>query len=187
MLEKNEDIAVLFKKAKAGDSEAERKLFLIIWDSLKVIARNWKRRRGGHETLNTTALVNEAALKVPFQKAEDLRRLYALFSQAMDWILTNDYNKKHKTQKREGEKLPFEDTILVQEDNREHIERLNEALELLANLDERQATIIYLKYFKGFKVIEISESLGISTSTVERELRQARGRLGEYYRSGQMK
>jgi RNA polymerase sigma-70 factor (ECF subfamily) len=172
-------VTVLLKRWSAGDLDALDVLLPAVQDELRRLARSYMRREREGHTLEPTALVNEAYLRLVDQR--DVRwanrgHFFAIAAQAMRRVLV-DHARGHVAAKRGGgaERVTLSG---VAADRPEQVEVdvlwLNEALERLARLDERQARVVELRYFAGMSVEEVADVLDISTATVKREWSTAR-------------
>jgi RNA polymerase sigma factor (TIGR02999 family) len=128
--------------------------------------------RSGH-TLQPTALVHEAFLKLIDQSRVDWRdrsHFFAIGAQAMRRILVNHAKSRGRVKRGGGkQKLPLDEALTVSLEDDDEILAVDEALEKLAALDERQAKIVELRFFGGLNVDEVAAVLGVSKRTVERE------------------
>jgi RNA polymerase sigma-70 factor (ECF subfamily) len=176
-----EDITQLLHRFQAGDVDAQSQLIDAVHDELRVIAARYMRREKGDHTLQTTALVNEAYLKLVNLKIaswQDRAHFYAVAARVMRRILV-DHARKHIAGKRGGgiEVLPLNEAIVFTPGRSNQIVQLDDALSRLAQTDERAAKVIELRFFGGLSVEETSEVLGISPRTVKREWMFARAWL----------
>ncbi len=185
MSEKNRGkrpITTLLHEWQGGNQEALDELLPYVYNDLRRRASAYlKRERRGH-TLQTTALVNEAYIRL-VDKGEiewaDRNHFFAIASQAMRRILV-DYARQRKRKKRGGSKadLPLDEArYLSSKDPEVDLEDLDRALTRLSEFDERQAKIVELKYFGGMTLDETAEVLGISNATVKRDWNIARAWL----------
>jgi RNA polymerase sigma-70 factor, ECF subfamily len=170
------DVTTLLALWAQGDRSALDSLTPLIYDELHRLAGSYlKRERSGH-TLQPTALVHEAWMRLVRQDEgnfENRHRFYALAAQIMRQILV-DYARRARAQKRGGlaESLPESDslpdpTVLCIE----QYLALDEALAALAKVSERQAKVIELRYFGGLTGDDIAGLLGVSPATISREQR----------------
>ena len=171
-------VTQLLHAASSGDGAAFSNLLPLVYDQLKEIASGRLRwERDGH-TLNATALVHEAYLKLVDQTAVEWQsraHFYAVASQAMRRILI-DYAKAWQREKRGGrsEDLPLEDARdvpdakLMQDDQLADLLELDSALTALAAENARAADIVQYRFFGGLNHREIAEVLGVSEVTVRR-------------------
>jgi RNA polymerase sigma factor (TIGR02999 family) len=156
-----------------GDDAALAELTPLVYEELRCLAH---RHMGGERpdhTLQTTALVNEAYLRLAGQTNpswQNRAHFFALAARAMRQILVN-YAKSYRAQKRGGGaiKVDLDEAALVSLEQSKEIVDLHETLERLATLDSRKARVVELKYFGGLNHDEIAEVLKISTVTVRRD------------------
>lgn len=167
-----EHISQLLAAWTAHDPAARDALFPIVYDELHRLAHHYMRsERPGH-TLQTTALVNEAYLRlvdVTRIEWQDRAHFLAIAATMMRRILV-DHARAHARDKRGGDVVitSISDDIAAPPDAVDVI-ALDEALERLAAIDERQARVVELRYFAGLTVDEVATALGISPGTVKRE------------------
>jgi RNA polymerase sigma factor (TIGR02999 family) len=173
------EITALLHKWKYGQKDAFDKLFQYVYKELgRRASRYLKNERRGH-TLQTTALVNEAYLKLVDKddiEWEDRNHFFAIAAQAMRRILV-DHARRRKSKKRGGkeENLPLEEARYVSSSKRSvDLIALDDALNELAKFDERQAKLVELKYFGGMTLDETAEVLNVSRETVKRDWKIAR-------------
>jgi len=176
-----DEITKLLNEWNDGDQEALDKLMRLVVQRLKEIARGYMRgERPGH-ILQPTALVNEALIKLIPKKIsfENRKHFYRLVKKKMRHILVN-YAKKESTEKggkRQIEQLAEDQVKDLSSERPREILRLDQALTELAKTDERKATIIEHHFFGGLTVAEVAKVLGVSKTTVERELKFTRSWL----------
>src|SRR6266542_1584535 len=156
-----------------GNDAALAELTPLVYEELRRLAH---RQMGGERpdhTLQTTALVNEAYLRLADQSNpswQDRAHFFAVAARAMRQILVN-YAKSQRSQKRGGGalKVELDEVALVSPEESKEIVNLHEALERLATLDSREGDVVELKYFCGLNHDEIAEVLKISRVTVRRD------------------
>ena len=175
------DITGLLSAYKSGDRDALDELFPLIYDELKRVAANKLKNERSDHTLQATALVHEAYLRLIQQESVDWKdrvQFFGLAAEMMRRILTN-YALSRNTEKRGGQQLKIElDEAMVFTTGRGiDLVALDEALTELTKIDPKQAQIVELRFYTGLKVEEISELLGLSESTVKREWRMAKAWL----------
>ena len=164
-----------------GDRSALDKLFPLVQSELRRIAqRQMSQERQGH-TLQATALVNEAYLKLAGQQGFDWHNrahFFAVCAQVMRHILI-DHARAHARDKRGGGaiQVSLNEAFLVAEDQAAHFIALDEALRVLEGLDPQKGKIIELRYFGGLSIEEAAEVLNISPRTVRREWQRAKAWL----------
>jgi RNA polymerase sigma factor (TIGR02999 family) len=170
-----DDLASLLARARVGDASSERETFTKIYDALRGLAHRQLRRSRGN-TLNTTALVHEAWMRLVSGAPdfESRAHFYAVAATAMRQILVDHARKRH-AQKRGGDGGPPTSLSGVGEDtNVEQLLAIDAALTKLAALDERMAKVVEWRFFAGFEEEEIARALGVDVRTVRRDWRKAR-------------
>ncbi|MGE0592581.1 MAG: sigma-70 family RNA polymerase sigma factor [Vicinamibacterales bacterium] len=163
---------------------AASELFPVVYGELRKVARQYLGRERAEHTLQPTALVHEAWLRLRDQRRvawQGRTHVLAVGAQAMRRVLV-DHGRAQKRVKRGGgaARLTLHDWLDAAEDRPLDIEEalaLDDALTRLAALDERQATVVEMRYFGGLSVAEVAELLGVSTRTVEGEWTHARAWL----------
>jgi RNA polymerase sigma-70 factor (ECF subfamily) len=156
-----------------GDDAALEKLTPIVYEELRRLAHHYMAGQRPDHTLQTTALVNEAYLRLADQTSPSFANrshFFAVAAKAMRQILVN-YAKASQSQKRGGgeRRVGLDEAALVSPEQTTEIIDLNEALERLATLDSRKAHVVELKYFGGLNHDEIAEVLKVSAMTVRRD------------------
>ena len=167
----NEDITALLKGASDGDQAAADRLFVLIYDELRIIAKSHRRRWVGDNTLNTTALIHEAFVKLDGQDHWDSRtHFYATAAKAMRHILVN-YAEKKRAGKRGGgvADLPLDEVLLVSDEAADEALELHWGLEELEKDRPRWCRIVECRFFAGMSIEETARALDISPATVGRE------------------
>jgi len=175
-----DEITVFLNRLTKGDSDAAQQLLPVIYQELRQLARvQLRHERQGH-TLQPTALVNEAYLKLVGQREEWSSRthFFALASQMMRRVLV-DYARQRNRVKRGSGETPerLDDACGMSEQRSAAILELDEALEKLAKLEPRQVRVVELRYFAGLTVDEIAGVLQVSPKTVKRDWTVARAWL----------
>lgn len=173
------DVTRMLREWSAGDPSAADRLLPVVYGELHRLAASYlKRERTGH-TLQPTALVNEAWLKLAGQGSPWQNRAHFLgiAAQAMRRILV-DHARRKSAQKRgeDGLRVTLAD-VAAKENNEVDLVHLDVALEKLAALDERQARMVTMRFFAGLTVEETAEALGVSEKTVKRDWAAARAWL----------
>ena len=165
-----------------GRQEALDALMPLVYEELRAQASRYLRRERRDHTLQTTALIHEAYLKLIDQRAvnwQNRAHFFGIAAQAMRRILV-DYARERHREKRGGaaENLPLEEAALVVSGGRSvDLIELDEALSGLAAFDERQAKIVELRYFGGLSIEETAAALHISPATVKSDWRTAKAWL----------
>src|SRR5213595_2445773 len=168
-----ERVSQLLAHWSDGDDAALRELTPLIYEELRRLAHHQMGGQRSDHTLQTTALVNEAYLRLTSQTNpswQDRVHFFAVAARAMRQILVN-YAKSSQAQKRGGGalKVELDETAIVSPQESKEIVDLHEALERLAALDSRKAQVVELKYFGGLNYDEMAEVLKISRITVRRD------------------
>ena len=177
----SQEITRLLLAWGAGDREALDELMPIVYGELRKLARNYMRRQPADHTLQTTALVNEAYLRLIDSSRvnwQNRTHFFAISAQLMRRILV-DFARKRSSLKRGGERVQvtLDDNVEAAAESGTDLVALNDALDKLAEMNERQAKIVELRYFGGLSEEEIAECLDISTRTVRRDWSVARAWL----------
>ena len=176
-----QDVTSLLLAIRDGDSTAARELVPLVYDELRRLAGHYMRgERPGH-TLQATALVHEAWLKLidtSRVEFENRSHFFAMAAQQMRRILV-DHARARQAGKRGGkaEKLPLNEVVVGPDAEQADILALDDALQALAKLDPQQSRIVELRYFGGLSIEETAQVLGISPATVKREWAMARAWL----------
>ncbi len=176
-MDPSDRVASLLEAARDGDQAALDEVFSIVYEELHGLAHAQRRRWIGDNTLDTTALVHEAYLKLVDRTAGSWKNrghFMAVAAKAMRHILVN-YAERRRAAKRGGdvEKVSLDDSNPVAEEIAEEVLALHEALERLSEISERQARVVEARFFAGLPVEETAEALDISTATVKRDWRLA--------------
>lgn len=181
--ELSEEIVDILQQVESGDIAARDRLLEITYDQLHRIAGNAMRQERASHTLQPTALIGEAVLKI-FKK-DDMPALpnrayfFGAMARAMRQILV-DHARKRAALRRGGdlERVPLDDTVCgVEDESGADLLSLDEALTRLEQHDKRTYEVVALRFFAGLEHKQIAEELGVSLSTVDREWRFARAWL----------
>jgi RNA polymerase sigma factor (TIGR02999 family) len=167
------EVTQLLADWSQGDRAALDKLTPLVYEELRHLAHRYMEGQRPDHTLQTTALVNEAYLRLADQKRANFTNrshFFAVAAKAMRQILV-DHAKASLRQKRGGgaPKVNLEEAVLMAPERPREILELNDALERLAMLDSRKADVVELRYFGGLKQDEIADVLKISPVTVRRD------------------
>src|SRR2546430_3201647 len=166
---------------RQGNQDALKELTPLVYDELRRIAHRYvQRERNGH-TLGTTALVNEAYLRLAGQKKIDWQNrahFFAATAQVMRHILV-DHARRRQYAKHGGEaqRVSLAEAELMSEERARELLALDEALDELAELDLRKSRVVELRYFGGLSLEETADALEISVMTVRRDWRAAKAWL----------
>jgi RNA polymerase sigma factor (TIGR02999 family) len=176
------EVTVLLDRWSGGDADAFDSLLPLVYDQMRTLARSLMRRERADHTLQPTALLNEAYMRLIQQQKvtwEDRAHFYAFTARVMRNILT-DHARAHLADRRGGKeqmKIELTDDIAWIGSSDASILDLHRALERLEALDARKARVVELRYFLSFTTPEVAEGLGISLATAERDIQFARGWL----------
>jgi RNA polymerase sigma factor (TIGR02999 family) len=177
----NFDVTKLLGRAQAGDRASLDRLLPVVYDELRRVAENQLRRERSDHTLQATALVHEAYLRLLEQKNVDWQNrahFFSIAAEMMRRILVN-YAIGRGAQKRGlgATRLSLDDAVNFSDESDFDLVALDEALKNLEELDAAQARIVELRFFGGLTIEEVAEILQISESTVKREWRMAKAWL----------
>jgi RNA polymerase sigma-70 factor (ECF subfamily) len=174
------EVTQLLAKLSAGDGEASSRLINLVYSELRAMGGHCMRRERPDHTLQATALVHEAYLRLAGQGIQWQSRghFFGIAARVMRRVLL-DYAREHRAKKRGGAaaRVTLDDGLLVTEDHLEDVLILDESLKKLAAVDPQQSRLVELRFFAGMTVEETSEVMGISTATVKREWSHAKAWL----------
>ena len=176
------EITEMLKACSGGNREAMDKLVPLVYQELRRQAHRYLNRERSNHTLQTTALVHEAYLRLIEVHSIDWQNRAHFFGMAanmMRRILVNHAVSQNRLKRGgSGENLPLEEALSVATTDRDiDLLALDKALNELEMLDERQAKIVELRYFSGLNIEETAEVLGISSATVKRDWNMAKAWL----------
>jgi len=175
--ESPEVVTRLLADWKNGSKEALDMLTPLVYNELRRLANHYLRDERAAQTLQPTAIVHEAYLRLVAQHLPDWEsrsHFFGVASRLMRQILV-DHARQRDSGKRGGgaQKVSIEDTVSFAPRRGREMEALDDALKALASIDVRKVQVIELRFFGGFSVEETAQSLGISVATVGREQRMA--------------
>ncbi|MEK7725403.1 MAG: ECF-type sigma factor, partial [Acidobacteriota bacterium] len=155
------EVTRLLEAWSSGRQEALDELMPLVYQELRKMAKQYMNSQSSGHTLQTTALIHEAYLKLADQKDkrwQNRAHFFAVAAQAMRHILV-DHARSHQTEKRGGETqiISLEDTAIISNERANEVVALDEALQNLSNLDERKGRVVELRYFGGLSVEETAE------------------------------
>jgi len=164
-----------------GDKAAVDKLMPLVYDELRRLARYYMRRERAGATLQTTALVNEAYLRLVDQKKvqwQNRAHFFAIAAQLMRRILIDRARKRYNS-KRGGDvrKVSLDQAAIVSTGRSSDLVALDEALTDLEAIDQRKSKVVELRFFGGLNIEETAEVMSISPATVQREWSMAKAWL----------
>ena len=173
-----DDITGLLMAWGRGDKAALDRLMPLVYQELRRLARRQMRRERPGDTLQTTALVNEAYLRlVDYERvqARDRNHFLAIAAQAMRRILVERArNRRSDKRGSNPQRISLDEVADLAEARAADLLALDEALQALSTIDPRKAQLVELRYFGGLTIEETANVLGVSTPTVERDWHTAR-------------
>jgi RNA polymerase sigma factor (TIGR02999 family) len=174
------EITQRLQEWRDGDRKALDSLLPLVYKELRRLAHFQLRNERPDHTLQSSALVHEAYLRLVGMNAprwESRTHFFAIAAQLMRQILV-DYARRHRAAKRGGSvcKVSLEDALVGRQTDVDII-ALDDALQALARIDERQSRVVELRFFAGLSLGEISEALGVGPATVQRDWTAARAWL----------
>jgi len=181
-MDSSENVTQLLVKWGEGDKAALEQLMPLVYSELRRLARNYLRRERPDHTLQPTALVNEAYLKLIDQKNarwQNRAQFYGVAAQMMRRILV-DHARQNKAAKRGGsERQRLSITSAGEPGEKPDLDllALHEALKELKSFDPQQERIVELKFFGGLSIEETAEVMGVGHATIERDWKMARAWL----------
>ena len=171
------DVTALLHDWCKGNQAVKEQLFELVYDALRKLARSHLRRERSDHTLQATALVHEAYMRLVDQSRvewQNRAQFLGIASQMMRRILVDHARAKHAVRRGGGvANVPFEDAFGQVELDHDLV-KIHEALDDLAKVDPSGAKVIELRYFGGLSIEETAEVMGTSASTVKREWATAR-------------
>lgn len=174
------EVTLILEAINGGDRDARERLALLVYPELHGLAEGYMRRERGGHTLQPTALVNEAWIKLADQSRVEWRgraHFFGIAAQAMRRILVDHHRRRSAARRGAGKAVTLvEDGTDTFRDPLDLV-ALDEALSELADVDERAARTVELRFFGGLSVEETAEVLEVSTPTVKRDWRMARAWL----------
>ena len=176
-----QNVTKLLVQWSRGDPEALDALIPLVYEELRRVARYYLKQEKQSHTLSSTALVHEAYLRLINQKEvtwQNRAHFFGVAAQMMRRILV-DHARRHGYAKRGGGALTLalEEAVATPQRRELNLVALDDALDSLAKLDDRQSRMVELRFFGGLSIEETSEVLGVSVPTVKREWASARAWL----------
>jgi RNA polymerase sigma factor (TIGR02999 family) len=167
------EVTALLNRITGGDAQAEEQLIELLYDDLKAIATRYMRRERQGHSLQTTALVNEAYLKLTKSKSQnwqDRVHFLAVAAQVMRRVLV-DHARNRGAEKRGGAiaRIPLDESLVFSEDQLAQLIEIDLALARLQKREPRACRVVELRFFGGLTVEETAEVLRMSPRTVKRE------------------
>jgi len=174
----SQNITKLLLDWRNGDSEALDRLMPLVYEELRRMANNYMRNERRGHTLQTSALVNEAYLRLVDHENiawQNRAHFFGVAAQAMRRILV-DHARTRNYQKRGGaaQQVSLDDAAMLADGRPAELIALDEALDELAKIDPRKSRVVELRYFGGLNIEETAEALGVSIPTVVRDWNTAK-------------
>lgn len=177
------EITQLLEAWSTGDQESLERVLPLVYDELRRLASAKMQGERRDHTLQPTALVHEAFLrltKLHRIRWRDRGHFFGAAAQIMRRVLV-DHARRHRADKRgTGKGVQLGEGLMLSEEQAHEISALDDALHDLERLDPRQSSVVEMRYFGGFSVPETAEALGISAATVKRDWAVARAWLQSY-------
>jgi RNA polymerase sigma-70 factor, ECF subfamily len=185
------DVATLLGQLDVGNDKAASELVVMLYRELRNLASGYLRRERSDHTLQTTALVHEAYLRLADQKEvhwKNREQFMGVAAQLMRRILV-DYSRGHDAKKRgsDVEKVFLEEAKVFAKGKTADVIQLDDALTRLSEFDPRQAQLVELRFFGGLSMEEAAGVLGVSRTTVKRDWNLAKAWLARELRRGEKK
>jgi RNA polymerase sigma factor (TIGR02999 family) len=173
------NVTQLLLEWRGGNQQALDALMPVVYDELRRLAQHYMRGERPEHTLQATALVNEAYLRLVDMKVswQDRAHFFAVAARLMRRMLVDHARAQHRAKREGGPKVALDDALEVSCKPASDLLALDEALEELATFDQRKSEIVELHFFGGLSNEEVAEALGVSRATVQRELRMAKAWL----------
>jgi RNA polymerase sigma factor (TIGR02999 family) len=171
------EVTQILQEWNNGGDDARARLMPLVYGELRRLAQSYLRRERPDHTLQPTALVHEAYLRLVDQSRVEWQNrvhFYGVAAQMMRRILI-DHARAHASEKRGGgRRLSLDEAAVLPEERAADLVALDDALKLLADTDERKSRVVELRFFGGLSVKETADALGLHTATVERDWRIAK-------------
>lgn len=186
LMSASHEVTQLLQEWANGDPKALEQLTPLVYAELRQLAAGYLRREKNNLTLQPTALVHEAYLRLVNQQNtswQNRSHFYGVAAHLMRQILV-DHARRQKRAKRAGREVSLEETVSFAPERGADVLALEDALVALEKLDPRKCKAIELRYFGGFSMEETAQALAVSPGTVRRDLRMAEAWLYHEMRAG---
>jgi RNA polymerase sigma-70 factor, ECF subfamily len=169
----NADVTLLLSALTRGDDGAASKLIPVVYAELRRLAGSYMRKDRSDHTLQATALVHEAYLKLVEQRSvnwQSRAHFFGVAAQLMRRILI-DHARGHSRQKRGGDdqKVSLDEALIFSKQQADELLAVDDSLNQLAKIDPRQAKVVEMRFFGGLSIEEAAEALQVSPKTVKRD------------------
>ncbi len=174
------DVTRLLHDLEAGREGAADRLAAVVYNELHDLASHFMRKERQDHTLQPTALVHEAYLRLIDQRSgswQNRSHFFGIAAQAMRRILVDHARRKRAWKREGGERVTLEESVAESPQQSVDVLALNDALDKLAALDARQAKVVELRFFGALDIEETAKALGVSPATVKRDWTFARAFL----------
>ena len=173
--------------SQGGDPDSNGRLFGLVYEEFRALAHSYFRSQPANHTLQPTAVVHEAFVKLVDRDASsynDRNHFFAVGALVMRQILVNHAVAKG-AKKRGGEarKLQLDEAAVFQPERDEDVLIVDEMLKELSSLNEKHARIVEMRFFGGLSIAEVADVMGVSTRTIDREWRMCRAWMRNYLES----
>lgn len=177
---RTQDVTRLLREAQDGRDGAADELVAIVYAELHGLASHYMRNERDDHTLQPTALVHEAYMRLMDQRSvswQNRSHFFGIASQAMRRILVDHARRRRASKRHGGERVTLDESVSAPPVQSLDVIALDSALTRLAELNERQASVVELRFFGGLDIDQTAEALGISPATVKRDWTFARAFL----------
>ncbi len=175
-----QSVSALLLRWRGGDEEALQDLLPLVYNELRRLAHRYLQRQRPDHTLQSTALVHEAYLRLVKQregKFQNRAHFFAICAQLMRQILVEYARSQQAAKRNAGRRITFNDEIQLVKRRNLDLVALDDALNTLARLDAQQSQIVELRFFGGLSIEDTAQILGISPATVKRDWSTAKAWL----------
>lgn len=183
-MDRKSEVTRLLGELAAGNASAFDRLIPLVYDDLRHIARRHLRRNGGNFTLNTTALVHEAYLRLVERSSmqwSDRGHFLAVYSVVIRNLLVDIARRRHSARRGGGQvRVPLDENAVVIDHQADRLLAVDRALSRLAGLDPRLARVVECRYFAGLTDEETAQALSVTPRTVQRDWAKARALMSEW-------
>ena len=176
----NSSVSSLLGKWREGDEEALRELLPLVYDELRHLAHHYIQKQRPDHTLQSTALVHEAYLRLVKQgkgKSQNRAHFFAICAQLMRQILVEYARSQQAAKRNRAQRVTFNDAVQLVKGRSLDLVALDDALNVLAKFDWQQSRVVELRFFGGLSIEETARVLDISPATVKRDWSTAKAWL----------
>jgi RNA polymerase sigma factor (TIGR02999 family) len=166
------EVTRLLHAMQGGSATASDDLIRIVYGELHQLAERYMRRERDDHTLQPTALVNEAYMRMVDQRAvswQNRSHFFGIAAQAMRRVLVDHARRRRAARREGGQRITLDEGMVLARERSLDLLALDDALARLATLDARQARVVELRFFGGLDIDQTAEALGVSPATVKRD------------------